>query len=75
MLFQIKLTESIGKSKDLWKALKSLGVQHKVSSCKVKILKISNTVENDVNSVLERFKSDYPPLDENLVKFLPKTTQ
>ena len=43
-LFQNKLFESTGKPKDLWKALKSLGLSYKVSSCEVKALKINNTV-------------------------------
>ena len=42
--FQNKLFESTGKPKDLWKALKSLGLSYKVSSCEVKALKINNTV-------------------------------
>ena len=67
MFFQNKLTESFGKLKDLWKALKSLGLPSKVSSCKVKSLKINNIVEHDVNSVLEGFKKCYTTLPENLV--------
>ena len=45
--FQNKWTESIGKPKDLWKALKSLGLPNKLSSCEVKALKTnkqSNTM-------------------------------
>ena len=34
--FQNKLTEFIGKFKGIWKALKSLGLPYKVSSCEVK---------------------------------------
>ena len=71
-LFQNKLTESIGKPIDLWKALESLRLSKQVSSCEVKALKLSNTVEHDVNSVLEGFKSYYSTLAENLVKLLPK---
>ena len=48
-----KLTESIGKPKDLWKALRSLGLTNKNSSCEVNALKINNKVEHDFNSVLE----------------------
>ena len=40
-----KLTESIGKPKDLWKALRSLGLPGKTSSCGVNALKINNKVE------------------------------
>ena len=63
---KIKLTESIGKPKDLWKALKSLGLPNKISSCEVSALKINNTVEHDANSVLESFKNYYSTLAENL---------
>ena len=67
-----KLSESIGKSKDLWKALKSLGLPNKISSSEVSALKINNTVEHDANSILEGFKSYYSTLAENLVNMLPK---
>ena len=69
---QKKLSECIGKSKDLWNALKSLGLPNKISCCEVSALKINNTVEHDANSVLEGFKNYYSTLAENLVKMLPK---
>ena len=47
-----KLSESIDKPKDLWKALKSLGLANKVSSCEVSALKINNTAEHDANSII-----------------------
>ena len=68
-----KLTESIGKPKDLWKALRSLGLPSKTSSCEVNALKINNKVEHDFNSVLG-FKNYYSTLAENLVKMLRKPT-
>ena len=48
--FKNALTEFTDKPKDLYKALKSLGLPDLVSSCEVKTLKIHNTVEHDVNS-------------------------
>ena len=72
--YETKLTESIGRPKDLWKALKSLGLFSKTPSCEVNALKIKNTVEHDVNSVLEGFRNYYSTLSENLVKMLPKPT-
>ena len=45
---------------------------NKVFSCEVKALKINRTVEPDVNSMLEGFKSYYCTLAENLVKLLSK---
>ena len=46
--FENKLTESIGKPKDLWKTLRSLRLPSKTSSCELNALKIKNTVEHDV---------------------------
>ena len=69
-----KFTKSIGKPKDLWKVLRPLGLPSKTSSCEINALKIKNTVECDVNSVLEVFRSYYSTLVENLVKMLPKST-
>ena len=69
-----KLAESIGKPKDLWKALRSLGLPSKTSSCEVNALKINNKVEHGFNSVLEGFRNCYSTLAENLVKMLPKPT-
>ena len=66
------LSESIGKPKDLWKALKSLGLPNKISSCEVSALKINNTVEHDANSILEGFRNYYSTLAEDLVNMLPK---
>ena len=61
-----KLIESIDKPKDLWKDLRSLGLPSKTASCEVNALKIKNTVEHDVNSVLEGFRNYYSTLSENL---------
>ena len=68
------MTESIGKPKDLWKAFRFLGLPSKTSSCEVNALKIKNTVEHDINSVLEGFRNYYSTLAENLVTMLPKPT-
>ena len=42
--FENKLNECIGKPKELWKALKSLGLPKKISSCEVGSLKFNKTV-------------------------------
>ena len=70
-----KLTESIGKPKDLWKALRSLRLPSKTSSCEVNALKINSKDEHDFNSVLEGFRNYYSTLVENLVQMLPKPTK
>ena len=51
-----KLSESIGKPKDLWKALKSLVLSNKISSCEVSTLKMNNAVEHDANSICKVLK-------------------
>ena len=68
-----KLIQSIGKSKDLWKALRSLGLPNKISSCEVSALKIYNTVEHYTKSILEGFGNYYPSLAEKLANMLPKS--
>ena len=70
--FENKLSESIGKPKDLWKALKSLGLPNRFSSCEVSAFRIKNTIKHDGKSVLESLKNYYSTLAENLVKMLPK---
>ena len=40
VFFEKKMTESIGKPKDLWKVLRSLGLPSKSSCCEVNALKI-----------------------------------
>ena len=45
--FENKLNECIGKPKELWKALKSLGLPNKTSSCEVSALTVNKTVQHD----------------------------
>ena len=45
---------------------------NKISSCEVSALKVNNTVEHDVNLILEGFKNCYSILAEDLVNILPK---
>ena len=75
VFFKWKLTESIVKPKDLWKALKYLGIKlpNKISACGVSALRINNPVKHDGNSVLEEiFKNYYSALGDNLAKMTPK---
>ena len=51
--------------------MRSLELPSKTSSCEVNALKMKDTVEHDINSVLEGFRN-YSTLSENLVKMLPK---
>ena len=43
--FENKLSESIGKPKEVWKVLKSVGLLNKNSPCKVSALRINKTVQ------------------------------
>ena len=70
--FENKLNECIGKPKDLWKALKSLGLPNKISSCEVSALKVNKTVQHDTNLVLGKLKDYFSNLAGKLLKKLPK---
>ena len=66
--FKNKLNECIGKRKELWKALKSLGLCNKTSSCEVRGLKVNKTDQHDTNLVLGGFKDYYSNLAGNILK-------
>ena len=70
--FKNKLNECIGKLKELWKALKSLALPNKTSSCEVRALKVNKTVQHNTNLVLGGFKDYYSNLAGKLSKKLPK---
>ena len=70
--FKNKLNECIGKLKELWKALKSLALPNKTSSCEVRALKVNKTVQHNTNLVLGGFKDYYSNLAGKLLKKLPK---
>ena len=55
--FEKKLRECIGKPKDLWKAIKSLGLRNKSGGCIVDSLAENQIVKNDTNSILKTFKN------------------
>ena len=54
------------------KALKSLGLPNKISSCEVSSLKVNKKVEYDTKLVLGRLKDYYSNFTGNLLKKLPK---
>ena len=70
--FEKKLSDSIGKHKDLWKAVNSLELPNKFFSCEVSSLQINNTVAHNANSILEGFRNYYSTLAVNFVSMLPK---
>ena len=72
VILKIKLNECIGKPKELRKALKSLGLPNKTSSCEVSAVKVNKTVQHDTNLVLSEFRDYYSNLAGDLLKKLPK---
>ena len=69
--FENRINHSIGKPKELWKALKSLGLPSKTSVCGTTALKVKNTTSFETKSTLDVFKNYYSTLVENLLKKLP----
>ena len=70
-LFEEKLKANVGKPKELWKALKSLGLPSKKTASTNICLKDKTEVTFDSSSISEIFKSFYSTLASNLVKQLP----
>ena len=73
--FENRLNDSIGKPKELWKALKSLGLPSKTSVCGTTALKVKNATSFETKSTLDVFKNYYSTLAENLLKKTPNTFQ
>ena len=71
--FENKLKECIGKPKDLWKAIKSLGLPNKSGGYIVGALEDNQIVKHDTTSILKTFKSFYSNLAEDLLAKLPKS--
>ena len=69
--FENRLNCSIGKPKELWKALKSLGLRSKTSVCRTTALKVKNTISFETKSTLDVFKNYDFTVAENLLKKLP----
>ena len=53
--FENGLNDSTGKSKELWKALKSLGLPSKTSVCGATALKVKNAMIFEIKSTLDFF--------------------
>ena len=67
--FENKLKECIGKPKDLWKAIKSLGLPNKFGGCIVGAIAENQIVKHDS----ETFISFYSDLAGNLLAKRPKS--
>ena len=69
--FENRLNDSIGKPKELWKALKSLGLLSKTPVSGTTAFKVKNATTFKTKSTLDVFKNYYSTLAENLLKKLP----
>ena len=69
--FENRHSDSIGKPKELWKALKSLVLPSKTSVCRTTALKVKNTTSFETKSTIEVSKNNYSTLSDNLLKKSP----
>ena len=69
--YQEKLSENVGKPKELWKALKSLGLPCKITPVPQVSLKDGETISFDEKTNNNSFKNFYAYLALNLVNKLP----
>ena len=69
--FESKLTENIGKPKELWNCLKSLGLKFESSISNINCLENDKSVNFDVKDIAKDFSAYFSNLAENLVSKLP----
>ena len=69
--FETKLTKNIGKSKELWKTLKALGLPNKVSIALINALKDGKVVKYDPKSILKVFQVFFTNMAKTLLQKLP----
>ena len=58
-VFEKRINDSIGKPKELWKAVKSLGLPSKTSVCETTALKVNNAMSFETKPTLDVFKNYY----------------
>ena len=69
--FESKLTENIGKPKELWKSLKSLGLKFERSISNINCLENDKSANFDVKDIPKDFSAYFSNLAENLASKLP----
>ena len=69
--FESKLTENIGKPKELWNCLKSLGLKFENTISNINCLENDKSVNFDVKDIAKDFRAYFSNLAENLVGRLP----
>ena len=67
--------QNIGKPKELWKSLKSLGLPAKQKSSSSLCLEIEGNLSFDPKTNTEIFKDFYSNLANSLVKTIPKPSK
>ena len=69
--FATKLTENIGKLKELWKTLRALGLPNKVSIATINTLKDDKVVKYDPQSISKVFQTFFTNMAKSLLQKLP----
>ena len=70
--FKEKLSETIGKSKELWESLKPLGIPNKTVISNFNAIEQDNTLTHDTRSISKVFKNLFSNLAESLLTKLAK---
>ena len=70
--FEEKLSETIGKSKELWEFLKFLGMPNKTVISNFNAIKAGNNLTHDTCPISKIFKNFFSNLAESLLTKLPK---
>ena len=70
--FKEKLSETIGKPKELWESLKSLGLPNKTVISNFNAIEQDNTLTHDTRSISKVFKNLFSNLAESLLTKLAK---
>ena len=72
--FESKLTENIGKPKELWKRIKSLGLKFEHSISNTDCFENNKFAYFDVKNIAKDFSAYFSNLAENLMSKLPNTS-
>ena len=71
--FETKSTKNIGKQKELWKTLKTLGLPNKVSIAKINALKDDKVVKYNPKSISKFFQTLFTNMAKTLLQKLPSS--
>ena len=69
--FEEKLSETIGKPKELWESLKSLGMSNKTDISNFNAIEENDTLTCDIGSISKIFKNFFSNLVKSLLNKLP----